>query len=72
MANVFFQTVFFQFFADVSSSATLPDNRVIDWLASFFFPHDGGFALVGDTDTGNLIGVNVGFRQHFHQHRALR
>ena len=55
VTDVLFHPVFLQLFTDVSSTAALPHNRVVNRLAGFFFPHDGGFTLVGNTDTGDLI-----------------
>ena len=57
--------------ADFCGTTALPDNGVIDRLAGFFFPDNSGFTLVRNTDSCNLIGTDIGFRQHFYQRGAL-
>ena len=71
VTDVLFQAVTLELFADVGGAAALPDDGVVNRFAGLFFPDDGGFTLVGDADTGDLIGINIGFRQHFHQRGAL-
>ncbi|MNV81194.1 hypothetical protein D3C71_1748430 [compost metagenome] len=71
MTDVLFQAVTLELFADVGGAAALPDDGVVNRFAGLFFPDDGGFTLVGDADTGDLIGIDIGFRQHFHQRGAL-
>ena len=65
------QTGFFQLFAYLSRSAALPDDSVIDWLASIFIPYDSSLTLVGNTQGCHFVRANIGFGQHFGQHRAL-
>ena len=43
----------------VSGTAALPDNGVVDGTAGLFVPEDGGFALVGDTDCGDVFRVDI-------------
>ena len=40
---------------DIGGTAALPDNGVVDGFAGCLIPDDGGFTLVGDADTGNVI-----------------
>lgn len=47
--------------------AALPDNSVVDRLTGFAFPDNRRFTLVGNTDSGNLVGTDIGFRQYFNQ-----
>ena len=47
--------LFRQLFAKRGCTAALPNNRVIDWLSGVFIPKDNGFALVRNTDCGNLV-----------------
>lgn len=72
VTDVLFQAVALELLADVGGAAALPNDGVVNRLAGLFFPDDGGFALVGDADAGDLIGIDVGFRQHFYQRRTLR
>ncbi len=61
MTDVLFQAVALELLADVGSAAALPNDGVVNRLAGLFFPDDGGFALVGDADAGDLIGIDVAF-----------
>ncbi|MNE07105.1 hypothetical protein D3C80_997120 [compost metagenome] len=70
-ANVLFHAVALELFADVRGTATLPDDGVINRFAGFAFPDNRRFTLVGDTNCGNFVGADVGFRQHFDQCGAL-
>ncbi len=49
-----------------SGAAVLPDDGIVDRLAGIALPNDNGFALVGDSDSGN------GFRSRSASFRALR
>ena len=44
---------------DVGGAHVLPDDRVIDGLAGVLIPHDGGLTLVGDTDGGKVVAVDL-------------
>ena len=46
----------FQLVAVFAGAAALPHNSVIDRLTGVAVPHDGGLALVGDADSGNILG----------------
>ena len=50
-----------QFGADISRAAVLPDDGVVEGLAGFTVPHQGGFALIGDADGGDIAGCDPGF-----------
>ena len=41
---------------DVGSAAVMPDDGVMDGMASVGIPDDGGLALVGDTDGIDMEG----------------
>ena len=43
----------------------LPDDCVMNRFAGFAIPEDGRFALIGDADGGDLIGLYVGFSQDY-------
>jgi hypothetical protein len=70
-AHVLFHAVALQLFADFCGTAALPDDSVVNRLTGFAFPDNRRFTLVGDTDRGNLVGTDIGFRQHFDQRGAL-
>lgn len=67
VADVIFQAVAFKLFANIGGTTALLDNSVVYRFAGFTFPDDRGFTLVGDTDSGNLIGTDIGLSQHFYQ-----
>src|SRR5438270_11643472 len=46
----------FQPFADRGADAALPDDGVGHWFSGGLFPEDGGFALVGNADSGDVRG----------------
>ena len=71
-ADVLFHAVALELLADIRGAAALPDDGVVNRLTGLTLPNDGGFTLVGDADGGNFVGVDIGFRQHFDQRRALR
>ena len=56
------QALFLQAVAVLGSTAALPDDGVADGLAGGLVPDDGGFALVGDADGGDVSsgGADVG------------
>ena len=45
----------------IGGAAILPDDGVVDRLAGVAIPEDGGFALVGDADGGDVAGVMPAF-----------
>lgn len=71
-AHVLFHAVTLELLADIRGTAALPDDGVINRFTGFAFPDDGRFTLVGDANGRNLVGTDIGFRQHFNQRRALR
>ena len=48
----------------------LPDDRVVDGLSGVLVPHDGGLALVGDADGGQLVAVDLRLAQGLGDDRA--
>ncbi len=66
-ADIVFQAVALQMLADVGGATALPDDGIVNGLTGLFIPDHHGFTLVGNADSGNLIGADVGFRQHFYQ-----
>lgn len=61
-----FQAIALEFLANTGGATALPDDGIVDRLAGFFFPDNGRLTLIGDADTGDLIGVDIGLRQHFY------
>ena len=55
----------FELLAESGGAAILPDDGVVDGLAGCAVPDDGGFALVGDADGGNVAWLCVGFGKSF-------
>ena len=53
------------------STTTLPDDGIVNRLPGLFIPNDGGFPLIGDTNSSYLGRVNTGFFQSFSQYTAL-
>jgi len=51
---------FFQAFAKIGGAAVLPDYGVINGGASLAIPNDGGFALVGDAESGDVFAGEFG------------
>ncbi len=49
-----------QLVAELGGAAILPDDGAIDGLAGFPIPDDGGFALVGNADGGDLRRLGPG------------
>ena len=52
-----------QFLGIVRGTAALPDDGVVDGTAGRFIPKDGGLTLVGDTDGGDVGGVDLAFAE---------
>ena len=50
------QALFLQAVAILTGAAALPDDGVVDGFAGVLVPHDGGLALVGDADGGDVRG----------------
>ena len=55
----------FEVVAGLGGAAVLPDNGVVDGLAGFAIPDDGGFALVGDADAGDVGKLEAGLGERF-------
>ena len=49
------QAVALHLVAEAGGAAVLPDDGVADRLAGLAVPDDGGFALVGDADGGDVL-----------------
>jgi hypothetical protein len=49
---------------DRLGAGVLPDDGVVDGLAGVLVPDDGGLALVGDADGGEVVGAEVVVPQH--------
>ncbi len=49
-----FQILSLQLLAIACGTAVLPDDGVVDRLAGLAVPHHNGFALVGDTESGDI------------------
>ena len=45
--------------ADVGGAPVLPDDGVVDRLAGGAVPDDGGLALIGDADAGDVLGARA-------------
>ena len=52
-----------QFLGVVRGTAALPDDGVVNGTAGRFVPKDGGLALVGDTDGGDVGGIDLAFAE---------
>ena len=52
--------IFLEFFAKIGGAPVLPNNRPVQGSAGFTVPHQGGFALIGDADGGNVAGFDPG------------
>ncbi len=50
--------------AIISRAPALPDYGVVNRLSRLPVPDDSGLALIGDADSGNLIGPGVRVRKH--------
>src|SRR4029077_19323127 len=55
-----------QLLTDVDGAGVLPDDGAVDPLFGFLLPDHGGFALVGDADARDLVGLDPALL-----HRAL-
>ena len=71
-SNEVFVAVAFQAIAEIRRPTVLPDDRVVDGLSSLTVPHDGGLALVGDADGGDVSRPKVRAPQRLGRHRNLR
>jgi hypothetical protein len=49
--------------AKVRGAAVLPDNGIVNRLAGGAVPDDGGFALIGDADAGDILCREAGLRR---------
>ena len=54
-----------EFAHEVVGAGVLPDDGVVDRLSGLLVPQQGGLALVGDADGGDLVGGDVAFLQGF-------
>jgi len=54
----------------IGDAGVLPDESVCEGLAGFAIPDDGGFALIGDADRGQVLGLEISFRHRFEYHFA--
>src|SRR6267378_38979 len=52
--------------------AVLPDDRVVDRLASLPVPEDGRLTLIGDADARQIFQGNILLLKRFARHSALR
>ena len=73
----FFQQFAFPFaaldvLAQIRCTAALPNNGVVHWLSCHFIPHNGGLALVRDTNGFDIIRMNVGNGQQLLQNTKGR
>src|SRR5690606_19852092 len=71
LANVVFHAVTLELIANRRALAALPDDGVVDRPAGDSVPDDGGFALVGDANRGDLLVGNAGLSQRLDEHTAL-
>ena len=55
----------FQFVAQFGSPSVLPYDCVVERLARLGVPHHRCLALVGDSDSGNVLAVDVERGYHF-------
>ena len=53
-----------QFIHQRSRAAALPDDGIVDGAAGGLFPQDGGLALVGDADGGNVMDIHAALGHH--------
>ena len=66
------ETLVFQFVAIVRRAAVLPYDGIVDRFFGFGVPYDCSFALVGDTDSGQVQTVDIHHRDGLGNHRRLR
>ena len=52
-----------EFLDDLLGAGVLPDDGVVDGLTGFLVPHEGGLALVGDTDRDQIVLVQLRLRE---------
>src|SRR5262249_49106391 len=55
--------------AIIRGAPILPDDRVVDWLAALAVPDNGGFALIGYAEAGDVLRGDAGFC-HDRPHRC--
>jgi hypothetical protein len=60
VAYLVFVAIVFELRAKLCGSAVLPDNGVIDGLAGFTIPDDGGLALVGNAEADDVARADAG------------
>ena len=48
-----------EFLDDLLGAGVLPDDGVVDGITGFPVPHEGGLALVGDTDRDQIVLVQL-------------
>ena len=51
--------------ADWGGATVLPDDGIVDGFTGVTIPEDGGFALVGDADGGEVMGADFGDAEGF-------
>ena len=59
----------FQLSTEVGGAAVLPNDSPVQQLARFGVPEQGGFALIGNTDPGNLLGADTGLLEYLTANR---
>lgn len=62
-------TVGNQLLGNVAGLLGLPDDRMVDRLAGVAVPDDRRLPLVGDPDSGDLVGLDLGLDHHVGHHR---
>ncbi len=72
MPDHLLHAVGFHLLATFRGSAVLPDDGVVDGFAVGAVPDDGGFALVGDAQTGEVACAQTGFAEDFDYGTQLR
>jgi hypothetical protein len=55
---------FFEIFTKIGRSSVLPDDGVVNRSAGFAIPNYGGFALVGDAESGDVFAGEFGFGEN--------
>ena len=65
------QTLGAQAVAIFRRAAVLPHDGVVDGLARFLVPHNGGLALVGDADGRNILSSGIHLGQSLGRHCIL-
>ena len=62
-------SLLFQFHTQGRGSTILPNNGFVYRPAGITLPYNGGFPLIGNADTGNLRGTELGIFQGLPAHR---